>query len=975
MATVIRGKAHIDARETEDALGRLRTDMGSILGNISEANIRALPESIRARAVVPASLWDIDDVAHVYAWFLGSVGHELADACGWDPDLWAAPAPLIMTLQDGDLILTTNRAARARLADDVLIRPHLQPHSPSQWRVEPAVSLLEPLRAACRDVGALVCENAAKRLRELPAPTEEPHVSPLPPPAAPKAPLRPRADEKPALVDALPNGDILVTCDATSTVASIMRGTGGRWVEKRQAWVLPRNKLRQAAELLDSRFVEPTDAARKAISAAIGPFDYDGTLDGLRGVPLEALTSVSDRARERFRKFGIDSAYDLLMHTPRRYLDRSRIHRIRDVKPGEEVAIIGNIKKVDVHRSRRMVKFTISDTTGSLPITFFNAIWQARRFKVGDRVIALGKVDQWQGKSSRVTQMTNPILDPIDDSTIPVIPVYPQSAKAQVSTWELHQATSEVIDRLGKMIDPLPADIQERRGLTNRAASLRSVHLPESISEAESARNRLVYDEFFRLQLSLLQARHTTGVAAGVTHTPTDELTGRVISALPFPLTRAQQRVWRSIRDDLTRPHPMHRLVQGDVGSGKTLIALLTLLASVEGGHQGALMAPTEILASQLYAELESRLAAAKLNDRVPVALLTSKTRIRERRAILDNLASGALAIVVGTHSLLSDDITFHSLGAVVVDEQHRFGVEQRATIRDKGNAAFTPDMLVMTATPIPRTAAITAFGDLDVSIIDELPPGRTPIETVWHNTDIDVTDRDAWPWNLIREQVSQGRQAFVVCPLVEGSEKLQAASATETFEELQHGALHGLRVGLVHGQQRPVDRDETMSAFKAGELDVIVSTTVIEVGVNIPNATCMVILDAARFGMAQLHQLRGRVGRGSHASYCFLVGRAVTEDGRSRLNALCESTDGFYLSEVDLKLRGAGNILGSEQSGGISDLRVADLLGDAEVLEWAREDAETIIATDPGLQRRPLLKNEVIAAVTPETAAWLFKS
>jgi ATP-dependent DNA helicase RecG len=427
----------------------------------------------------------------------------------------------------------------------------------------------------------------------------------------------------------------------------------------------------------------------------------------------------------------------------------------------------------------------------------------------------------------------------------------------------------------------------------------------------------------------------------------------------------------------------MQRLLQGDVGAGKTVVAVSALLVAVQGGHQGALMAPTEVLAEQHHLGIREMLdgftvpdgdegnlfGGAGLDRPLRVVLLTNRTPAGERRRLLADLAEGNVDIVVGTHALISDGIEFSSLGVVVIDEQHRFGVEQRAALRDKGSGAAVPDVLVMTATPIPRTAAMTVYGDLDVSVLDELPPGRTPIVTRWAQGEIDEME----VWQQVRDEVAAGRQAYVVCPLIDESEKLEARSAQETFDELTAGELSGLRVGLLHGRVPAAEKDEVMSAFRRGDLDVLVATTVIEVGVDVPNATVMVILDATRFGIAQLHQLRGRVGRGAAESMCWLVGEATTPDGEARLEALVSSTDGFELAEVDLDLRGEGTIMGERQKGQ-NDLKLASLRRDREWVVTAREVAMEILDADPRLEQHWLLAEEVELLLGDDDTEFLLK-
>jgi ATP-dependent DNA helicase RecG len=763
----------------------------------------------------------------------------------------------------------------------------------------------------------------------------------------------------------------------------LKRVSGLRWDGTSNAYIAPATRLKELLAVSSKYdfYLDPTVA--KSLNNLDAPLIYDGTLDGLRGVPITDLHCVDAKKAEKFKEFGIESVLDLLLHIPIRYLDRSNLTAIRSLEEGQEVGLLAKITDIYVDQRRRLLRITVSDGTGKIPLTYFNAVWQAKRFRVGDEVSIYGKVDSWTGSTRKLLSITNPVMDPVGDSTLPVIPIYSQSAKTRITTWEIHQAIQEAVRRLGELTDPLPQSIREELTLMDRSVALKEIHLPINAIEADRARSRLAFDELFRMQAGLLLSKNMEEAEEGIVHHPTGELSGALISSLPFPLTGAQQRANKEIKENLTRPHPMHRLLQGDVGSGKSLISFATLLSGLESGYQGALMAPTEILSSQLFNELVERTEGILYNGRpIKVEFFSNKLKGKKRIEALRQLAEGEIDIAVGTHALIVGDIEFKNLGVVVIDEQHRFGVEQRARLRDKGPKKIKdgveihvrPDMLVMTATPIPRTAALAVFGDLDISILDELPPGRTPIVTSWIDSVPNLLDASAEPWASIREQVALGRQAYVVCPLVEESEKLEVASAVETYESLSFGALVGLRLGLVHGQQKSEERTEIMKAFKAGELDVLVATTVIEVGVNVPNATIITILDANRFGIAQLHQLRGRVGRGSHASSCILYGRCVSSDARIRMQALCDSTDGFYLSEVDLNLRGHGSVFGASQSG-ISDLRVADLERDRELLFAARQVAEDVLRDDPKLARRPALRGEIGAVLGEVAVEWLRRS
>jgi ATP-dependent DNA helicase RecG len=506
---------------------------------------------------------------------------------------------------------------------------------------------------------------------------------------------------------------------------------------------------------------------------------------------------------------------------------------------------------------------------------------------------------------------------------------------------------------------------------------MRAIHLPDTIATKDAARTRLAFDELLRVQLVLVARKMSfESRFTGIRHVVDGALVPRFRDALPFPLTGAQERVIGEIFRDLAGNAPMHRLLQGDVGSGKTVVAVATMLAAVQGRHQGALMAPTEVLAEQHFAGI-SRLLQGLLvpdpdnlfGDRpLRVELLTSSVTGERRREILAGIADGSVDIVIGTHALIQESVSFASLGVVVIDEQHRFGVEQRAALREKGAEGGTPDVLVMTATPIPRTAAMTIYGDLDVSVLDELPPGRTPIVTQWAAGPL----AEEAMWHSVREAVANGQQAYVVCPTIEESDKLEVAAAERTFVELGHGQLAGLRLGLLHGRMSSADKDAVMSAFRSRETDVLVATTVIEVGVDVPNATVMVVLDADRFGIAQLHQLRGRVGRGSIASQCWL--QTKDADAPSpRVEALVASTDGFVLAEVDLELRGEGTLMNTAQKGR-SDLSLASLRTDRDLIEHARQAAFDIVGNDPHLSHAHALRDELELLLSPEDEEFLFK-
>ncbi len=711
------------------------------------------------------------------------------------------------------------------------------------------------------------------------------------------------------------------------------------------------------------------------------------TLRELEAIPVERLKGVGDKKQASLREVGVASVLDLLTTYPRRWVDRTNEARIGDLVPGREALVLVTVRSVTkraMRNRRTMVEAQVGDGSGRLHIVFFNQPWRERQLREGLQIMLFGKADVYRGG----LQMTNPIVDLIGDRTGRIVPIYPQSEKAQLSTWEIAGWVENALERcaIRGFADPVPAAIRARFGLVDRAAAMRQIHMPETMGEKELARRRLAFDELFRVQTVLvMRKRAFEREQRGIRHDMSGELVRRFQHALPYEMTAAQTRAVSEIDADLAGPHPMHRLLQGDVGSGKTVVAVCALLCAVQGGHQGghqgALMAPTEVLAEQHAASVRALLRDLTVPDpgnlfgdrQLNVSLLTNRITGQERRDVIAGLADGTVDIAIGTHALIQEGIEFKSLGVVVVDEQHRFGVEQRAALRMKGagdeNERIVPDVLVMTATPIPRTAAMTVYGDLDVSVLDELPPGRTPIVTHWANGGL----MELAAWGDVRQAVADGRQAYVVCPLIDESEKLEVASAQETFDRLVHQDLVGLRIGLLHGRLPSAEKEQVMNAFRARELDVLVATTVIEVGVDVPNATVMVIVDADRFGIAQLHQLRGRVGRGSHASTCWLV-TADVEGPSPRVEALVRSTDGFELAEVDLDLRGEGTLMNTAQKGR-SDLKLASLRRDRELVQLARQAAFDVVDPDPMLDQHPQLLDEIRLVLSAEDEAFLFKS
>ena len=610
-------------------------------------------------------------------------------------------------------------------------------------------------------------------------------------------------------------------------------------------------------------------------------------LVALDEIPVTRLNGVGDKKAKGLAAGEINTLFDLLTHYPRRYIDRTKEAQISELLEGDEASVLVTVDHTTVRRIRGgkvLVNTTVSDSSGTLRLTFFNQAWRERQLTGGRQAMIYGKVDLYRGQR----RMTNPIVDLVGDKTGKIIPVYPQSEKTGIQSWDVTDWVAEILRRTlppgGRgLVDPLPMRLLDRYGFIDREAAFRGIHQPESMSEASAARRRLVFDELFRLQLALvLRKRAIERTEVGIAHVIDGPLSESFRERLPFALTEAQNRVIDEIAGDLARPIPMHRLLQGDVGAGKTLVAVATMLAAVDGGHQAALMVPTEVLAEQHFSGIRQLLGGLTVTDTnslfaqrpLRVELLTNRVGTADRKRILSELLTGAIDIAIGTHALIQETVTFGSLGVVVIDEQHRFGVEQRAALRDQSYSSEAPDVLVMTATPIPRTAAMTVYGDLDVSVLDELPPGRSPITTKWvrasGSLDTPPAELEAAAdlvamWTEIRAHIGDGRQVYVVCPLIDESEKLEVASAEATFERLGHVELPEARLGLLHGRLTPAEKDATMELFRSGHLDVLVATTVIEVGVDVANATVMVILDADRFGIAQLHQLRGRVGRGRH--------------------------------------------------------------------------------------------------------------
>lgn len=704
---------------------------------------------------------------------------------------------------------------------------------------------------------------------------------------------------------------------------------------------------------------------------------------------IEILKGVGPKKLPQLRALGLYSIFDLLTYFPRSYEDRSRITPIGALRAGETATVAGVITGLQERRAGRrgMVILTamIADQTGAMTITWFNQKFLKQKLKTGRRVFATGKVSYAYGGQGQLDMSRISSCDILGEEGEPeaecgILPVY--SASESITQKFLRSLTGQLFaaieagearamaqgqraekERLGKKVcqgdwhsmlseqaatDALPAarqkaaqreclvvpevipePVRQAYGLMGRVEALKAIHYPESSAEVDRARYRLAFEELYLIQCGLLLVKKQTQEAQqGVCHGPNDSQVQAMLASLPFQLTGDQQKVWGEICRDMESTVPMRRLVQGDVGSGKTVVAMLALVKTVENGFQGAMMAPTEILARQHYGDFQKQLAPLGIR----VELLSGRLTKKQRQDIYDRLQAGEIDILIGTHALIQEEVHFANLGLAVTDEQHRFGINQRALLEKKGEAM--PDVLVMTATPIPRTLTLTVYGDLEVSMIKELPPGRKPVRTF-----VRGSDRRELIYKFVLEEIQKGRQAYVVCPLIERNDESSLTSAQEVYEELTHGIFWGIPCALVHGQLKQKEKEAVMQDFYEGKIKLLVATTVIEVGVNVPNASIMVVEHAQQFGLAQLHQLRGRIGRGEYASWCILVSEGRTETARQRMAIMESTSDGFVLAEEDLKLRGPGQFFGGMQHG-LPDLKVADVEKDIDVLLQARRAA-----------------------------------
>jgi ATP-dependent DNA helicase RecG len=707
----------------------------------------------------------------------------------------------------------------------------------------------------------------------------------------------------------------------------------------------------------------PSPSARSRRRTGSAPSQQPARPDGVSAAvasrdvsPLQYIKGVGPaRAALLYGRLGLRTVTDLLYRLPRRLEDRGHLRRIYDLTHGSVETVRGTIGRVSRFRPRRrrlvIVKAAVTDGSAVLHAVWFNQPYVARQLTPGAQVILHGRVQRQAGE----IQMAAPEFEVLEEGEETyhvgrIVPVY--KSTEGLSQRALRLIVARALEEHAPSVEEwLPEAVRRQHDLPPLAVALRQAHFPDRFETHEAARGRLVYEELLLFQLLLLRRKATREAEPRtIRYGEARELVSRFHADLPYPLTRAQTRTVAEILRDLEQPHPMNRLLQGDVGSGKTVVAASALVRCVGGGAQGALMAPTEILAGQHYLTLRGLVDRMSLS----VVLLIGGLPRAAKQEALERVRDGRADIVVGTHALIEEEVEFHRLGLAVADEQHRFGVAQRAALRLKGER---PDVLVMTATPIPRTLALTFYGDLDVSTLDELPPGRAPIKT-----HLRASDRRPQVYEFIRTQVQEGRQAYIVCPLIQESDKLQAEAATNLAARLCAGPLQGLRVEVLHGRMKLEERDRVMRALRAGGIDVLVATTVIEVGIDVPNATVMVIEDADRFGLSQLHQLRGRVGRGAHQSHCILIADPRTEDAAARLEVMVETSDGFQIAQRDLEIRGVGELVGGggedeeRRAGlrqhGVSDLRIANLLRDHAWLERARIDAAALLADDPDLRR-----------------------
>ncbi len=673
-------------------------------------------------------------------------------------------------------------------------------------------------------------------------------------------------------------------------------------------------------------------------------------MEKISATPVQYLKGVGPKRAKAFAKAGINTIEDLLYFFPRRYEDRTDFTSICGLKPGAIQTIKGTILARGGRQSFRRRGFSITevavgDESGRVSCVWFNQPYLKDYFKVGTELILYGKADEYAGR----LQLNSPEFELVsagEDASLNIGRIVPVYSLPEGSTQRsLRRLIKYSLDEyLPKLLDFLPYDIRSRNNLLNLAKSLRNIHFPDSLDMRSLAHKRLSFEEFLLFQIPLALRKAKKEKKEGIAHAVEGALVRQFVAGLPFQLTSAQEKSLQEIKHDMARSVAMQRLLQGDVGSGETVVATLAAMAAIQGGFQVAFMVPTEILAKQHYEKIKcqsvkvSKCQGAPLNIGLLIGSLTQKEKAKVCRGIKE----GSIDLLIGTHSLLEESVEFKNLGLVIIDEQHKFGVGQRALLPAKGR---NPDVLIMTATPIPRTLAITLYGDMDISVINELPPGRLPVETMSFSE-----NARGEAYAIARDQLRQGRQGYIIYPVIEDSYALDIAGAKRRYEELSRGEFRGFRVGLLHARLKQKEQDETMSKFKEKKLDLLVATTVLEVGIDIPNATCMIIEEAERFGLAQLHQLRGRVGRGGLESFCVLVSDNSRPEANARLESLVKYSDGFRIAEEDLKLRGPGEFFGRRQHG-LAELRIANPLTQMQLLKRSREEAVNLVKNDSRLE------------------------
>lgn len=764
--------------------------------------------------------------------------------------------------------------------------------------------------------------------KTAPAARIEPAASPPPKPPTPRPAPPPRQPQRPPPKPKFDDGDDDDDDGDTG---------GGRFRD---------DIIKSSLEVME--FVAPNILDRKSQTRAPKPrrtprksteIEAAREVMGHLNDRVQNLKGVGDKRAEQLARLGVATLGDMLFFMPRRYDDYTRLLPLSHLKPYQQTAAIGTIQRVTELKSREgrpFLSVSVEDGAGKINVTFFNQPFLKRMLKVGMQIALYGKTDLFRGDLS----MSNPEWELVDQRSLQqggIVPVYPLTQG--LSSKIVRKLMREVLDTWSnKLPDYMPESVLERTEMVDLGWALRQIHMPQKWEFLEYAQERLAFDELMLLQLGILAKRQLWQSVPGIPLTVTDEWAQAFVSGLPYQLTGAQQKAIEAIRQDLTQAIPMNRLLQGDVGSGKTVVAAMALGMAIANGKQSALMAPTSILAEQHYQGIRKLFAGVSGGEKVNIQLLTGSTPEPQRREIYEGLANGSVQVVIGTHALIQQGIEFNDLALAIIDEQHRFGVDERGALRGKG---VNPHVLVMTATPIPRTLALTMYADLDLTVLDEMPPGRQPIETKL----LFAPERER-AYSFIKHQLEEGRQAFIIYPLVEAAEDNEGRSAVEAFEELSTTIFRHYRCGLMHGRLKPAEKDEVMAAVANGEIQVLISTSVIEVGIDVPNATVILIEGANRFGLAQLHQFRGRVGRGQYQSYCLLISDSDNPEAVERLRKFEALTDGFELAELDWQLRGPGDLLGTRQAG-YGAVRF-DQSMDVRLVELAQKESKAIYAEDP---------------------------